>query len=57
MAGYARSGELIPVFAPAPERWFDLVLVVDRSPSMQVWRETVSAFAGLLDRLGAFRTL
>ncbi|MFJ2225734.1 SAV_2336 N-terminal domain-related protein [Streptomyces anulatus] len=57
VAGYARSGELIPVFAPAPERWFDLVLVVDRSPSMQVWRETVSAFAGLLDRLGAFRTL
>ncbi|SFF65888.1 Z1 domain-containing protein [Streptomyces mirabilis] len=57
VAGYARSGELIPVFAPAPERWFDLVLVVDRSPSMQVWRETVGAFAGLLDRLGAFRTL
>jgi hypothetical protein len=54
---YARSGELIPVFAPAPERWFDLVLVVDRSASMQVWRETVDAFAGLLDRLGAFRTL
>ncbi|MFB6830716.1 SAV_2336 N-terminal domain-related protein [Streptomyces hydrogenans] len=57
VAGYARSGELIPVFAPAPERWFDLVLVVDSSPSMQVWRETVSAFAGMLDRLGAFRTL
>ncbi|MGX5211104.1 SAV_2336 N-terminal domain-related protein [Streptomyces violaceus] len=55
--GYARSGELIPAFAPAPERWFDLVLVIDRSPSMQVWRETVDAFAGLLDRLGAFRTL
>lgn len=55
--GYARSGELIPAFTPAPERWFDLVLVIDRSPSMQVWRETVDAFAGLLDRLGAFRTL
>ncbi|WLW50524.1 SAV_2336 N-terminal domain-related protein [Streptomyces sp. YU58] len=54
---YARSGELIPVFAPAPERWFDLVLVVDDSPSMQVWRETVHAFTGVLDRLGAFRTL
>ncbi|WP_432104192.1 SAV_2336 N-terminal domain-related protein [Streptomyces sp. bgisy091] len=55
--GYARSGELIPAFAPAPERWFDLMLVVDRSPSMQVWRETVDALTGLLDRLGAFRTL
>ncbi|MFJ3189314.1 SAV_2336 N-terminal domain-related protein [Streptomyces halstedii] len=55
--GYGRSGELIPAFAPAPERWFDLVLVVDRSPSMQVWRETADALADLLDRLGAFRTL
>ncbi|MEU5284409.1 Z1 domain-containing protein [Streptomyces sp. CA-278952] len=55
--GYARSGELIPAFAPAPERWFDLVLVVDRSASMQVWRETADALADLLDRLGAFRTL
>jgi hypothetical protein len=55
--GYARSGELIPVFKPAPERWFDLVLVVDRSPGMRVWNETVTEFAAVLDRLGAFRTL
>ncbi|WP_306819988.1 TIR-like protein FxsC [Streptomyces sp. DSM 40750] len=54
---YARSGELIPVFSPAPERWFDLVLVVDCSPAMQVWRETVMDFTAVLDRLGAFRTL
>lgn len=54
---YARSGELIPVFTAAPERWFDLVLVVDRSPSMQVWQETIDAFVNVLDRLGAFRTL
>ncbi|MFJ4858516.1 NaeI family type II restriction endonuclease [Streptomyces sp. NPDC088730] len=54
---YARSGELIPAFSAAPERWFDLVLVVDRSPSMQVWEETADAFATVLDRLGAFRTL
>ncbi|WP_371580598.1 TIR-like protein FxsC [Streptomyces sp. NBC_01314] len=54
---YARSGELIPVLSPAPERWFDLVLVVDRSPAMGVWRETVMDFTAVLDRLGAFRTL
>ncbi|WP_317454011.1 SAV_2336 N-terminal domain-related protein [Streptomyces sp. TRM68416] len=54
---YARSGELLPVLSPTPERWFDVVVVVDRSPSMQVWRETVDAFTGLLDELGAFRTL
>ncbi|MFI6359286.1 TIR-like protein FxsC [Streptomyces sp. NPDC050743] len=55
--GYARSGELIPVFRPAPERWFGLVLVVDRSPAMRVWRETIADFTAVLDRLGAFRTL
>ncbi|MFJ2650003.1 NaeI family type II restriction endonuclease [Streptomyces sp. NPDC087420] len=54
---YARSGELIPAFTPAPERWFDLVLVVDRSPAMRVWRETIADFTAVLDRLGAFRTL
>ncbi|TYR65941.1 NaeI family type II restriction endonuclease [Streptomyces parvus] len=54
---YARSGELIPAFSAAPERWFDLALVVDRSPSMVVWEETIEAFTGVLDRLGAFRTL
>ncbi|MDT9684643.1 NaeI family type II restriction endonuclease [Streptomyces sp. TRM76323] len=55
--GYARSGELIPVFAAAPERWFDLTLVVDRSPNMRVWEETLDDFTTVLDRLGAFRTL
>ncbi|MCX2180141.1 hypothetical protein KV205_06295 [Streptomyces sp. SKN60] len=55
--GYARSGELIPVLKAAPERWFDLVLVVDRSPGMRVWTETVAEFTAVLDRLGAFRTL
>ncbi|WP_331453751.1 NaeI family type II restriction endonuclease [Streptomyces sp. SS162] len=55
--GYARSGELLPVFSAAPERWFDLTLVVDRSPGMRVWEETLDDFTGVLDRLGAFRTL
>ncbi|MFD5325723.1 NaeI family type II restriction endonuclease [Streptomyces sp. NPDC127092] len=55
--GYARSGELLPVLKAAPERWFDLVLVVDRSPGMRVWAETVTEFTTVLDRLGAFRTL
>ncbi|GGQ19711.1 NaeI family type II restriction endonuclease [Streptomyces roseolilacinus] len=55
--GYARSGELIPVFSAAPERWFDLTLIVDRSPHMRVWEETLDDFVTVLDRLGAFRTL
>ncbi|WP_367320208.1 TIR-like protein FxsC [Streptomyces sp. HUAS ZL42] len=55
--GYARSGELIPVFRPAPERWFGLVLVVDRSPAMRVWQDLIDDFTAVLNRLGAFRTL
>ncbi|MFF7646995.1 TIR-like protein FxsC [Streptomyces canus] len=54
---YARSGELVPQFRPAPERWFGLVLVVDRSPAMQVWQEVIDDFTAVLNRLGAFRTL
>jgi hypothetical protein len=54
---YARSGELIPVFTAGPERWFDLVLIVDGSLSMRVWQETIEAFTGVLAQLGAFRTL
>ncbi|MFJ5721009.1 SAV_2336 N-terminal domain-related protein [Streptomyces sp. NPDC093149] len=57
VAGYARSGHLIPAFAPAPERWFDLTFVVDRSPGMRVWLEAVTEFAALVSRTGAFRTL
>ncbi len=55
--GYARSGELIPAFRAAPERWFDLLLIVDRSLSMQVWKETITELERVLDYLGAFRLL
>ncbi|GAA3377810.1 hypothetical protein GCM10020367_54960 [Streptomyces sannanensis] len=54
---YAQSGELIPAFAAEPERWFDLVLIVETSPSMQVWQDTVDDFTTALGGLGAFRTL
>ncbi|RPF30343.1 serine phosphatase RsbU (regulator of sigma subunit) [Streptomyces sp. TLI_185] len=55
--GYARSGELIPAFRAAPERWFDLLLIVDQSLSMQVWKETIAELERVLDHLGAFRLL
>jgi NADH:ubiquinone oxidoreductase subunit F (NADH-binding)/ferredoxin len=55
--GYSRSLELIPVFRPAPERWFELVVVVDRSISMAVWQETVFEFTKVLRGTGAFRQL
>ncbi|MEV7339784.1 SAV_2336 N-terminal domain-related protein [Streptomyces sp. NPDC093544] len=52
---YRRTGELTPVFALAPEPWFELLLVIDASPSMAVWRNTNAEFATLLAGLGAFR--
>ncbi|MGE7387212.1 SAV_2336 N-terminal domain-related protein [Streptomyces sp. NPDC004126] len=54
---YARTEELTPVFTALPERWFRLDLVVDASPSMQVWRETADDLHVLLQRLGAFSTV
>ncbi|MFG2415023.1 SAV_2336 N-terminal domain-related protein [Streptomyces goshikiensis] len=53
----ARTGQVTPVLAPLPERWFQLDLVVDGSPSMQVWRELADDLHALLQRIGAFRTV
>ena len=52
---YARSGELLPTLRARPERFLDLALVVDRSPSMAVWQEVAEEFATVLNRLGAFK--
>ncbi|WP_314246771.1 TIR-like protein FxsC [Streptomyces sp. DSM 40907] len=57
VSGYARSGELLPVFRPAPERWFDATVVLDRSPTMAVWGDTVDELLKVLATTGAFRTL
>ncbi|MEU9607260.1 TIR-like protein FxsC [Streptomyces sp. NPDC048057] len=57
VADYARGGELVPAFAPAPERWFDLTAVVDRSPTMRAWDDTVTELLRVLARSGVFRTM
>ena len=44
-----------PVLRPTPERRFDLMLVVEKSESMAVWRPTVAQWRRLLERQGAFR--
>ncbi|MFS8200049.1 SAV_2336 N-terminal domain-related protein [Streptomyces sp. CWNU-52B] len=54
---YRRTGELTPVLSPAPEPWFDVLLVIDASPSMAVWDNTNAEFAALLAGLGAFRSV
>ena len=47
----------LPIFRPAPERWFDLELVVEASPFSFVWQDTLAEFQQLLEGQGAFRNV
>jgi CRP-like cAMP-binding protein len=51
----ANTGVWTPVTHPAPERWFDIVLAVDSSPSMDLWRPLISDLRAALIATGAFR--
>ncbi|MFJ5231009.1 FxSxx-COOH system tetratricopeptide repeat protein [Kitasatospora sp. NPDC088391] len=55
--GYARGGSLLPVLVPAPERWFDVVLVVDTALTMAPWAGLARSVGRLLEDLGAFRSV
>lgn len=44
-----------PVLRPARQRWLDLALLIDMSPTMLMWQPTVRALRLLFERLGAFR--
>lgn len=55
--GYAATGAVVPLFRAAPERWFDVDVVVDTSVSMAVWADTVNELVTLLAGLGVFRSL
>jgi hypothetical protein len=45
----------LPVFRGRPERWLELALVVDASPSLRLWRPTLVELYRLLAHHGAFR--
>jgi formylglycine-generating enzyme required for sulfatase activity len=45
----------IPVLKPTLEPWWEVALVVDESPSMAIWRQTLIALQKLLEGHGAFR--
>jgi len=47
----------VPLFCSQTRPWLDLALVVDESPSMRIWQETVRELKLLLSQLGAFRDL
>lgn len=53
----ASTGTWWPITRSCPERWLDLTVVLDDSPSMSLWRPKVVAFLEMLARLGAFRTI
>ncbi|MFD8478614.1 SAV_2336 N-terminal domain-related protein [Kitasatospora sp. NPDC059673] len=55
VSAYTRTGELLPVLSPTPERWFEVVVLVERSPTMEIWQDTLDEFTTLLTGLGAFR--
>jgi hypothetical protein len=44
-----------PVLQGAPERWFDVALVIDQSASMVIWQPTIVEWRVFLERHGAFR--
>ncbi|MEY2979335.1 MAG: hypothetical protein RLZZ435_3474 [Cyanobacteriota bacterium] len=44
-----------PVLIPKPERWFDLAIVVEDSPSLKLWQETINELCDLAAGQGVFR--
>lgn len=52
---FARHSRPIPRYRPSPERWFDVALVVEDTPSMAIWRRSLQEFRTLLERQGSFR--
>ena len=53
----AETDTWIPVLQPDRSHWLDVVLIVDESPSMIIWYETISELKELLERQGAFRNV
>jgi formylglycine-generating enzyme required for sulfatase activity len=54
---FAENRILIPKFQPAPERWLDLALVVEKSSSIVIWQEIIAEFQKLIELSGAFRSV
>jgi len=50
-------GKWLPRFRPKQERLFEAVLVVEHSPSIEIWAQTIVEVERLLSYLGAFRDL
>src|SRR4029077_18018406 len=51
------GGMLMPVLQARLERWYELVLVVDSVPSMDVWFDTILEFEEVAKTAGVFRDI
>jgi hypothetical protein len=50
-------GQWLPRLSPRRERLFEAALVVEHSPSMEIWAQTIIEIERVLSHLGAFRDL
>jgi adenylate kinase len=51
----ASTGIWSPILRPAPERWFEVALVIDDAASMPVWRALLEELRAAITQTGAFR--
>ncbi|MBE7385847.1 MAG: SUMF1/EgtB/PvdO family nonheme iron enzyme [Leptolyngbya sp. SIO1E4] len=51
----AEQGLWSAVMVPAPERWFDLEIVIEQSRSTPIWQDTLAELKLLAEQQGAFR--
>ena len=51
----AESNIWLPVLKPASERWLELALVVEKTSSTAVWKQTITELQHLVKHHGAFR--
>lgn len=50
-------GMIMPVLQPRLERWYELIIVADSVPSMDVWFETLVEFQEVARTAGVFRDI
>jgi hypothetical protein len=53
----AETGIWWPVTRRSEQRWLDLTLVVDANALWTLWQSQITTFVGLLEQLGAFRSV
>ncbi|HEY9850801.1 MAG TPA: formylglycine-generating enzyme family protein [Leptolyngbyaceae cyanobacterium] len=46
-----------PVLQPAPERWLELAIVIEKTDSFPIWQQTIREFQQLMERHGTFRNV